>query len=104
MDKEYAICLEFSRNYEAMTKNVEKKMPLIYRFMRSYSISLELNNGYILKKINKSTSKGTVLYFKRIENSEIYNSELAKMEIELKEIKVELERAFEEKFDEQKLN
>jgi hypothetical protein len=65
-----AICTEFQKNYASVNLDFQKKDAKGYDYMIILIYLEELKKGYKVKRINKTTKKGTTVIYSRIGSKE----------------------------------
>ena len=75
-----AIVLEYQKNYSALDMKMMEECKALYDFSVIYIYACELEYGFKVKRINKTTAKGTKVTYSKIESKEELDDYLKKIE------------------------
>lgn len=70
MNQINAVCVEFCKNYGGVNTTFKKNKPKEYDIAMIAIHLEELDNGFIVKRINKTNSKGTKVVYRAVQNNE----------------------------------
>lgn len=92
MSKVNAVCVEFCKNYGGINLEFKKNEPKQYDIAMIAIHLEELKNGFMVKRINKTNSKGTKVVYRAIKDEEELDNYVSFLE--------ELVEEFNKKWDE----
>lgn len=85
-NKDYAVVIQYSINVEQATKALFKKNKDIYDCCIAQVKMEEAIKGYVAKRVNKPTSKGTKITFEAFKDSESFSKYASTLSAVFREI------------------